>query len=276
MNPYTLPRWVTWVGCFVWIGGWLFRERNQRQHIARMRADLALAQAQIEDLTLAVADHAQRALENAQQRDEAQRAAVSAERERLARDLHDAVTQTLFSAGLIAEILPRLYAENPAEGEKKLDDLRRLTRGALAETRSLLTELRPAALVETPFCDLLRQLIEATTGRTRLAITLTMEGDDVLPPDVQTNLYRIAQEALSNVVRHARARNLEVDLHYKLTEVNLSLRDDGRGFDPTDIPADHFGVRIMAERAASIKAALKVDSTVDSGTRITVRWPMIP
>lgn len=251
----------------------LWRERRAHRQIAHLTAELKTLQKQYDELALAFADQAAVAQENARLRDEARQAAASAERERLARDLHDAVTQTLFSAGLIAEILPRLFAENPAEGEKKLEDLRRLTRGALAETRSLLTELRPTALVETPFCDLLRQLIEAATGRTRLTISLTTIGNTVLPPDVQTNLYRIAQEALSNVVKHARAERLTVTLNYHDDSAELSIRDDGRGFELHHIPADHFGIRIMHERAAAIQADFNIDSQIEKGTNIFVRWP---
>lgn len=251
----------------------VFRDRYAHNRIQQLSAEIVEMKQRYQDLALAFADQAVMAKENARLREEAQKAAAGAERERLARDLHDAVTQTLFSAGLIAEILPRLYAENPVEGEKKLEDLRRLTRGALAEMRTLLTELRPAALVETPFCDLLHQLIEAATGRTRLIINLSIQGETVLPPDVQTNLYRIAQEALSNVVKHARAEHLWVALNYQTDSADLSIEDDGRGFDLNNIPADHFGIRIMNERAASIQAALTINSTFDKGSRIAVRWP---
>ncbi len=266
---------IHWITTFLSVltGVFIWRERRAHQQIIHLTSELNDIQKRYNELALAFADQAAMARENARLRDEAQQAAASAERERLARDLHDAVTQTLFSAGLIAEILPRLFAENPAEGEKKLEDLRRLTRGALAETRSLLTELRPTALVETPFCDLIRQLIEAATGRTRLIVNLSVEGETVLLPDVQTNLYRIAQEALSNVVKHARAEHLTVKLTYQPDSVALHIQDDGRGFNLNSVPADHFGIRIMNERATSIQAALNIESILEQGTTIAVRWP---
>ncbi|HYG59384.1 MAG TPA: GAF domain-containing protein, partial [Symbiobacteriaceae bacterium] len=160
-----------------------------------------------EEISLAMtyASQAALAIENARLRTQAERAAVAAERNRLARDLHDAVTQTLFSTSLIAEVLPVLWERNPAEGRRRLSELRELTRGALAEMRNLLLELRPTALVEAKMGDLLRQLADAITGRARIPVTLRCEGEAKLPPDVQVALYRIAQEALNNVARHAGA-----------------------------------------------------------------------
>ena len=107
---------------------------------------------------------------------EAARIAVAAERSRLARELHDAVTQTLFSASLIAEVLPRLWERDPAEGLRRTAELRQLTRGALAEMRTLLLELRPATLTEVELRDLLRQLCEALTGRARIPVNLQCGG----------------------------------------------------------------------------------------------------
>lgn len=198
--------------------------------------------------------------------------AVAAERTRLARDLHDAVTQTLFSATLIADVLPDLWELNQFEARKRLEELRQLTRGALAEMRTLLVELRPNALVEVPLPILLRQLSDALTGRARIQIQLSVEGDRKLPPDVQVVLYRIAQEALNNVVKHARATQAFVSLRLG-DQVRLSVTDNGSGFDPALVTADHLGLRIMRERADSIKASLNVYSEPEEGTQISIIWP---
>jgi PAS domain S-box-containing protein len=225
------------------------------------------------DLAVAFADQAALAIENARLRAQAEESAVAAERNRLARDLHDAVTQTLFSASLIAEVLPILWDRNPQQGRERLGELRELTRGALAEMRTLLLELRPATLVEAEMGELLRQLSEAVIGRARLPIDLQVTGGgEALPPDVQVALYRIVQEALNNVVKHAGASSATVVYDATPEAVSLVVRDDGRGFDPGAVSADHLGVGIMEERAEAIGASFELRSAPGEGSRIAVRW----
>lgn len=209
---------------------------------------------------------------NERLREKAAQDAVAAERTRLARDLHDAVTQTLFSTTLIADVLPDIWEMNPAEGKRRLEEVRRLTRGALAEMRTLLVELRPNALTEIPLPTLLRQLTEAMVSRApQIAIHFTAQGDCSLPADVQVGFYRIAQEALNNVVKHARAGQAVVSL--RLCEpVRLIVADNGAGFDPGAVSADHLGLRIMRERAEAIGARLSVYSEPGEGTQISVLW----
>jgi len=233
------------------------------------------------DLALAFASQAAVAMENARLYEQAQALAALEERQRLARDLHDAVSQTLFSASLIAEVLPRLWERNPAEGQRSLAELHQLTRGALAEMRTLLLELRPAALLEVGLADLLRQLAEAATGRSRLPIDLSVDRLAPLPPDVQVNLYRIAQEALSNVAKHSGAGHATVSLRCLPTgeggettaPLELSIVDDGRGFDLAAVQPDSFGLDIMRERAEAIGARLTIRSSIGEGTQVTVFWP---
>ena len=227
-----------------------------------------------EEVGLAVtfADQAALAIENARLRTQIEQTAVAAERSRLARDLHDAVTQSLFSASLIAEVLPRLWDRNPDEGLRRLEELRQLTRGALAEMRTLLLELRPARLTETPLSDLLHQLTEAVSGRARVPITLQVEGDCVLSPDVQISLYRTTQEALNNVAKHAQASQATVSLTCQPECIELTISDDGRGFTPEAIEPDSLGLSIMRERAEAIGARLIIESQMDQGTRIGLVW----
>jgi signal transduction histidine kinase len=144
--------------------------------------------------------------------------------------------------------------------------------GALAEMRTLLVELRPAALTEAPFENLLQHLTEAFRGRTRVPLALAVEGQRPLPPDVQIALYRIAQEALNNVARHAAATQVTVGLHFAPEQVKLRIADNGRGFDLDKAPTDHLGLKIMRERAAAVGAHLTLQSEIGAGTEIVVLW----
>ena len=198
--------------------------------------------------------------------------AVTADRTRLARDLHDAVTQTLFSASLTAEVLPDLWEMDIAEAKKSTEELRQLTRGALAEMRTLLLELRPATLTQTRLRDLIKQLCEAFIGRSRLPITLNIEGDCSLPPEVQVAFYRIAQESLNNVFKYARASQVNVSLFLSPSSVHFETCDNGIGFDMSASKPTSLGFRIMRERAEAIGADLHINSTLGSGTCVELTW----
>jgi signal transduction histidine kinase/ligand-binding sensor domain-containing protein len=232
------------------------------------------------ELGLTLADHAALAIANAQLHERLEQVAAETERSRLARDLHDAVTQTLFSASLISEVLPATWESNQEEGRKLLKELRQLSRGAMAEMRALLLELRPAALAEAGLGDLLRQLAEAAAGRSGIPVTTTIEGSCTLPPDVHVALYRIAQEALNNVIKHARASQVTVSLRYRpgdrgeagCQEVELQVSDDGCGFDPSAVSSEHLGLGIIRERAQAIGARLEIVTKPGKGTKVRVVW----
>jgi len=223
------------------------------------------------DQAMLFGDQVALAIENAQLRDEAEEMAVIGERHRLARELHDAVTQTLFSASLIADVLPRIWERNPEMGSAKLEELRELTRGALAEMRTLLLELRPATLTESSLEELLRQLAAAVIGRSRLLVDVEVEGERPLPPETQVALYRIAQEALNNIVKHAGATQATIRLRFLPDCVELEVGDNGRGFDLTAVSIHSLGLGIMRERAAKIKAHWHVESIIGKGTTIRVK-----
>jgi signal transduction histidine kinase len=151
--------------------------------------------------------------------------------------------------------------------------------------RTLLLELRPTALVETALGDLLNQLAEAIASRAMLAVTLAIEPHDPLPPEVQVALYRIAQEALNNVVKHAGASCVEVNLRSvpfptsreePKSGLELRIGDDGHGFDFDHIPPARLGLSIMRERAETIGATLKIESQIGRGTQVVVIWPGVP
>jgi signal transduction histidine kinase len=198
--------------------------------------------------------------------------AAAEERSRLARDLHDAVSQTLFSASLIAEVIPKLWDRNPTEGRKRLEEVRQLARGALAEMRTLLLELRPSALIDAEINHLLSQLAESITGRSRIPVKVTVEGVCNVPFDVKIALYRVAQEALNNVAKHSGAQNATVLLSCDEEKVALTIRDDGHGFDVNAFGNKSLGMGIIRERSKEINAEVCIESQIDSGTTVKVVW----
>jgi PAS domain S-box-containing protein len=246
------------------------QEREYRQHLEERVQERTLELSQTNEQLQQEMEQRRRA-EDALTRKAAEEA-VAAERTRLAHDLHDAVTQTLFSASLIAEVIPDLWKLNPEEALKSTDELRQLTRGALAEMRTLLLELRPAALTQTRFQDLLKQLTEALIGRTRLPITLSVEGDRRLPPEVQVALYRIAQESLNNIIKYARATQVNVSIAQSPAGIHMEIIDNGLGFDQATAKPTSLGLRIMRERAEAIGAEWCINSTPGNGTRVSVTW----
>jgi PAS domain S-box-containing protein len=249
-------------------------------------------------LALAMADQVAITMVNAELYENARSLAALEERQRLARNLHDAVNQSLFSAGLIAEVLPRLWERDQAEARHSLEDLRRLTRGALAEMRELLAELRPSVLTDSSLGDLLRQLANAFTGRTNIPVSVRIAGEHVLPAEIQVVLYRICQETLNNIAKHAGASRVEIDLQYEagagldtggivakdglprqiaVSSVEMCIRDDGAGFNSAEPSAPgHYGLGIMHERAEAVKAQLAITSQPGHGTEVRLHWPGIP
>jgi len=212
------------------------------------------------------------AVENALLYEQAKQTAVVSERSRLARELHDAVTQTLFSASLIADVIPQIWKRSPEEGMQNLAELRQLTRGALAEMRTLLLEMRPESLERADIKSLFTQLADAFIGRVRIPLDLHIDGDCEPAPGVKIVFYRVAQEALNNIARHSGARQVALQLDCQPGHLHLRIQDDGLGFDAGSIPPGHMGVAIMRERAGSIGASLKIESQSGQGTAVALDW----
>lgn len=219
-----------------------------------------------------IADQLGVAVENARLFARSEQAAVAAERNRLARDLHDAVTQTLFSSSMIADVLPKIWERNPDEGRRRLEELRQLTRGALSEMRTLLVELRPAALADTDLGDLLEHQVNAFIARTRLQVRFERSVSHNPPVEVKEAFYRIAQEAFNNIARHAEAAQVRVRLDGEPGKMDLTIQDDGVGFDAQTLEHEGLGLGIMRERARSISARLEVVSRPGRGTRLHLNW----
>ncbi len=220
------------------------------------------------------ADHASVAMHNALLYEQAQQAAALEERHRLARDLHDSVTQSLFSMSLLAQVLPALWDVQPEEAKRSLDELRRLSKEALAEMRALLFQLRPVALEEEGLIEALRRHIESLQRRDGPALAFAATGNDNrLPLPVEEALFRIASEAVSNALKHAHAKEISAALDIYDRTATLTVRDDGRGFEPAGHQPQpgHLGLPGMQERVERIGGLLTIESAPGAGTAIIVR-----
>jgi signal transduction histidine kinase len=142
----------------------------------------------------------------------------------------------------------------------------------MAEMRALLAELRPSTLTDAELGDLLRLLGNAFTGRTNIPARVTVVGQGVLPAEVQVAIYRVCQEALNNVAKHAAASSVEIDLEHEDHGIELSIRDDGQGFDPERTITGHYGLSMMHERAEAVGARLSITSQPGQGTELIIRW----
>lgn len=224
------------------------------------------------DFLTTLANRAAVAISRVQLYEKIEQMAARQERERLARDLHDVVSQTLFSSSIIAESLPLLWEKNPELVPQHLDDLHHLSRSALAEMRALLLELRPDDMDQTELGTLLHQLGTGFHGRTRIPVHIKTSETVNLPLPIKFMFYRITQEAFNNIGRHANADEVWIDLISSPQQTTLTIKDDGRGFNPDSVSANHLGLRIMHERAANAAAELQIESHPGQGTTIRCQW----
>lgn len=235
-------------------------------HESRMFSD--------EDVRLAVAlsDQAALAIENARLVAAAQEKAVLEERQRLARDLHDSVIQAVYSIGLQAQAATRLLAAGDVQTTVVyLRELEDAAQDALEEMRLLIFELRPPMLEQAGLLVALQARLDGVEGRSSLATRLIVEGVDRLPAPVEQGLYRIAQEALNNTLKHAQARSLNVFLQQVQSRVILEITDDGVGFDPASASqTGGLGLRGIAERVAQLGGQLTLQSAPGTGTKLRV------
>ncbi|MGD8750967.1 MAG: sensor histidine kinase [Anaerolineales bacterium] len=208
--------------------------------------------------------------------DQAQELAVAKERNRLARELHDSVAQTLYGLTLQSEAASRLLSSGRVDRvAEDLQQIRQSAQETLQETRLLIFELRPPILDQVGLAVALKARLEAVEGRSKLKTRIYLEEVSRLPSSVEVNLYRIAQEALNNVLKHARASQVSVSLSMKGGKVFLEIADDGVGFDPAALPSGvRMGLESMRERAAQIKGQVEVLSVPHGGTQVKVEVPV--
>ena len=202
------------------------------------------------------------------------------ERNRLARELHDSVTQTIFSMTLTAESARILLERDPAKVVTQLDRLQELSKDALAEMRSLISHLRPKAVAKEGLIPALRRHIAMRQQQDGLTVALYLEGyregESQLAQETEEGLSRVVQEALNNVVKHAQTDRAEVRLCLRDDVASLLIEDPGIGFDPTRISpgASHLGLTSMRERVQALGGTLEIESQARAGTRVKAQVPL--
>lgn len=204
---------------------------------------------------------------------ESRRSAAVEERNHLAQELHDVVSQTLFTASIMAEAVPRVWDQDPQKGKRGLQKVQVLTHGALAEMRMVLQDLRPQTIIELTFGELIQQLTRTIRSRNAIDIDLELIRDTTFPAEIQLGLYRIVQECLNNIIQHAGANHIYICLVCDPSQAKIRVRDDGCGFDTSSIFPGHMGLNIMRERTEKLGAELTITSEFGHGTQISLLWP---
>lgn len=217
---------------------------------------------------LTFANHIAIAIKNTNLFKQAKTVAALRERQHLARELHDSVNQTLFAAGTFTKLIPKVINKSPPKALEYVDKIGQRIRDALAQMRTILVELQPENLINTNLNVLIKQLCDASTGNTNTPIEFSSTAGILLYEDAQIAYYRIAQEALHNIEKHANASKIRINLYEDGNIIALIIDDDGCGFDLNDIALSGFGLNNMYDRAEAIGASLKIESIIGKGTRI--------
>ena len=226
------------------------------------------------ELALAFAAQAAVAIENARLFEQAQGKAALEERQRLARELHDSVSQALFGIGLGARTARTVIEQTPEKAIAPLDYVLSLAEAGLAEMRALIFELRPEALQEEGLVAALRKQVAALKARYGIAVDAELGDVPDAPLAIEEAVYRIAQEALHNTVKHARATRAELQVSDEAGAIRLLVADNGKGFDTTGSFPGHLGLRTMRDRAERLGGIFTLTSAPGDGSRIDVRIPL--
>jgi PAS domain S-box-containing protein len=225
------------------------------------------------DLVAAIANQIATAIVNARLHERDRTMAALQERQRLARELHDSVSQALFGIGLGAETARAMLTRDPAQAAQPIDYVLQLARGSMAEMRALIFELRPESLAQEGLVAALEKQAAATRARHGIAVDLSLGDEPDVSLDVKEALYRIAQEAMHNTVKHARASTITVTLSQTAEGFSLDVMDNGVGFDRRASFPGHLGLVSMQERVARFGGLVAIDSAPGEGTRIHVSAP---
>jgi len=221
----------------------------------------------------AIAGQAAVAVENSRLFVEAKEKAILEERQRLARELHDSVSQALYGIALGARTARALVDRDPAQAVEPLDYVLSLADAGLAEMRALIFELRPETLETEGLLGALTKQIDSVRARHGLEIQAEWCDEPDYPHEIKETVYRIAQESLNNIVKHAKARRVDLRLSCGGDEIVLEVSDDGIGFASEEAFPGHLGLRSMRERAMRLGGSLQVESALSQGTRIRAFIP---
>jgi signal transduction histidine kinase len=216
------------------------------------------------------AAHAAVAIENARLYERSRELSIAEERNRLARELHDSVTQKLFGVVLTAEAAATLVDRDADSARAQLQRVQDLAKEAMEELRSLIFELRPAALEAEGLAMTLRKHVDALRRVYRRDVGLRIAGKPELPPGTEGEVFRIAQEALANALRHAGATRIDVELDARDGRLRLTVADDGVGFETQSaiVRSRRLGLTSMEERARALGGTLDIESTPGAGTTV--------
>lgn len=203
--------------------------------------------------------------------EQAQELAALQERQRLARELHDSVSQTLYAIGLGTTTVENALEYDPEQVKASLAYVNTLVEAGLAEMRALIFELRPEFLETEGLVGALLKQVDVLRARHRLTVETGLDEEPALSLEKKYALYRVGQEALHNIVKHARASTVAIHLAEREQEVTLEISDNGRGFDPSGAFPGHLGLRSMRERIAKVGGTLALESVQGKGTSIRAR-----
>jgi len=267
------PHITSWMGVPMMLKGQLIGiltlDNSQPNYFTEAHAELAMGIAQQAALAIENAQLQEQALQNAVLK------AAQAERSRLARELHDSVSQAVFSIGLHARAMEQLFASNTNKAQEHLVYVLNLAEAALAEIRALIFELRPESLEHEGILAALNKQITALKTRHNLKINMDLcRSEPDIPITVKEAIYRVSLEAIHNVVKHAHATTVDLHLAQQGQLMNLEIRDDGVGFDPASVPSGHFGLQTMRERIDQLDGQIQVSSHPGEGTRVTLSIPL--
>jgi signal transduction histidine kinase len=232
---------------------------------ARRQAELAQAYARQKAITE----------QNIRLHEQSQQLAVLEERQRIARELHDSVSQALYSIGLGARTARALLDRDPDKAAEPVEYILSLAEGGLAEMRALILELRPDSLEREGLVSVLSKQAAALRARHGLEVETALGEEPDLPLEAKEGLYRVAQEALNNTVKHAQASRVVIQLQQDSDEIVLSVQDDGIGFDPQGEYPGHVGLHTMRERVEKMGGVLHIESVQGQGARIRVTLALL-